>query len=743
MRTYLRLLFFLLLPVIGFAQEQEDVKVGLVLSGGGAKGLAHIGVLEVIEEAGVRIDYIAGTSMGAIIGALYASGYSAKELDSIFMVVQFDKLIQDNLPRRAKTFYEKEVDEKYAITLPFDNFKINVPSSLSRGQNVYNLFYQLTSHVSDVNDFSQLPIPFFCIATDVESGKAVQLESGYLPQAISASGALPSLFSPVVIGDKLLIDGGVVNNYPVDELRKKGMDIIIGVDVQDSLLDRTDLKSALMILNQINNYRTISAMKEKREKTDIYIHPDIKGFTVVSFDRGEDIIETGRQQAMLFKEELEALSNRQKAQTSIKIEKRVSDSLRIDEVNIRGNEEYTRAYIMGKLKLKLPVNTTYEKLNEGLNNLSATGNFNQINYYFTEAENGNNVLNLKVVESEIQTLLRFSVHYDNLYQSAALINVTQKRLFQKNDVLSVDAILGDNFRYNFDYYIDKGFYWSFGIKSRFNTFRRNVRRTFLKPNFLEEPNIALNNIELDYQDFTNQIYVQTLFKQTFSLGMGAEHKKLLWQSETYGAGEDPNEKIRFERTNYYSAFGYLRIDSFDDKYFPTKGILFDGQFNFYVHGAGLNPNFDQFSIAKAKIGYAISPIDRVSVNIFSEGGFKIGGAGTTSLDFMLGGYGFEPINNFVHFYGYAPLSLRGDTYLKSSASLRFEVLRKNYITLIGNIANVGDRLFTSSEWIERVDYTGFALGYSIDTFIGPIEVFYSKSPELRRGQWYVSLGFWF
>ncbi|HZH69073.1 MAG TPA: patatin-like phospholipase family protein, partial [Flavobacteriaceae bacterium] len=644
---------------------------------------------------------------------------------------------------RAKTFYEKEVDEKYAITLPFDNFKISVPSSLSRGQNVYNLFYQLTSHVSDINDFSQLPIPFFCIATNIETGQAVQLESGFLPQAISASGALPSLFSPVVIDDQLLIDGGVVNNYPVEELRKKGMDIIIGVDVQDSLLGRTDLKSALTILNQINNYRTINAMKEKRGKTDIYIHPDIRDYTVVSFDKGEKIIESGRQQAKLFREEFEILANRQKDQASIKVEKKTSDSLRIDEVHIEGNDEYTRAYIMGKLKLKLPVYTTYEKINEGINNLSATGNFNQINYFFKAAENGKSVLHLKVVESNIQTLMRFSVHYDNLYRSAALINVTQKRLFQKNDVLSVDAILGDNFRYNFDYYIDKGFYWSFGIKSRFNTFRRNVKRDFLKPNFLEEPNIALNNIELDYQDFTNQIYVQTLFKQTFSLGIGAEHKKLLWQSETYGAGENPNKKIEFERTNYFSLFGYLKIDSFDDKYFPTKGFIFDGHFNLYVHGAGLNPNFNQFSIAKAKIGYAISPLKKVSVNLVSEGGFKIGGTGVTSLDFMLGGYGYEPINNFVHFYGYGPLSLRGDTFLKSSALLRFEIFRKNYLTLIGNIANVGDRLFTSSEWIDRVDYTGFALGYSMDTFIGPIELFYAKSPEQQSGHWYISLGFWF
>src|SRR6056297_705489 len=150
-------------------------KIGLVLSGGGAKGLAHIGALKVIEEAGVEIDYIGGTSMGAIVGALYAAGYSASELDSIFRATDFVNLIQDNLPRNAKTFYEKEDSERYALTLPFDNFKVSVPTAFSGGQNIYNELVRLLYHVKDVEDFSKLPIPFVCIATDIESGEEVVL----------------------------------------------------------------------------------------------------------------------------------------------------------------------------------------------------------------------------------------------------------------------------------------------------------------------------------------------------------------------------------------------------------------------------------------------------------------------------------------------------------------------------------------------------------------------------------------
>ncbi|MEM6542874.1 MAG: patatin-like phospholipase family protein, partial [Bacteroidota bacterium] len=220
--------------------SQESPKVGLVLSGGGAKGLAHIGALKVIEEAGVEIDFVGGTSMGAIIGGLYAAGYSAKELDSIFRNTNLSELIQDNVPRSAKTFYEKEDSERYAITLPFDNFKVSFPQGISGGQNIYNEFVRLLYHVKDIQDFNQLPIPFLCIATNIETGKPVLLDQGYLPEAIIASGTLPSLFEPTEVNGQILIDGGVVNNYPIDEIRAKGADIIIGVDVQDALAKRED-----------------------------------------------------------------------------------------------------------------------------------------------------------------------------------------------------------------------------------------------------------------------------------------------------------------------------------------------------------------------------------------------------------------------------------------------------------------------------------------------------------------------
>ncbi len=736
---------FLIISTLSFSQKksEQDIKVGLVLSGGGAKGLAHIGALKVIEESGVRIDYIGGTSMGAIIGALYASGYSAKQLDSIFKQTDFSTLIQDNIPRSAKTFYENKEAEKYALVLPFDKFKVGFPTGLSKGQNVYNLLSKLTSHVSTITDFSELPIPFFCVATNVENGKEVILDHGYLPRAVTASGALPSIFSPVVIDDKVLIDGGVVNNYPVSEVRAKGMDIIIGVDVQDSLKTRDKLGSAFDVLVQINNYRTINDMIEKRKKTDIYIHPNIDDFSVVSFDEGKNIVESGVVAANAFRDELSKLAAQQKQveKTEFKIEAR--DTIYIKEVKIEGIEKYTRSYVLGKLKLRTPDKITYEDFSAGINNLSATGNFQDINYKFFEHDNNENTLLLQLRESNSSMMLRFAAHYDNLFRTAALVNITKKRLLTNNDIASLDLIAGDNLRYNFEYYIDKGFYWSVGFNSKYNFFESDAPLSFVGADLDEELSLPVNKLSIKYSDFTNQLYFETLFRRTFILGLGGEHKYLRYLSETIGTDENNLPRTVFESTNYYSAFGFLKYDTYDNSFFPKSGAYFSSDFHWYLLAHGRNKDFEPFSLAKAKLGYAHTFFNTVSANITAEGGFKLGGPETTSLDFALGGYGFKEMNNIIPFMGYEPISLRGNTYLKSTFTLDYEIFRKNHINISANIANVGNDLFENGQWIDGVDYSGFSAGYGLETVLGPMEIKYSYSPEMDKSEWYVALGYRF
>lgn len=733
----------------------EDTKVGLVLSGGGAKGLAHIGALKVIEEAGVKIDYIGGTSMGAIVGALYASGYSGNELDSIFRNTDFSSLIQDNLPRSAKTFYEKEDSERYAVSLPFNKFKISVPPAYSGGQNIYHELVRLLYHVKDVKDFSQLPIPFVCLATNIETGEEVILNKGYLPEAIMASGTLPSLFEPATIDGKVLIDGGVVNNYPINRVKDFGADIIIGVDVQHGLSSREELLSATEILVQINNFQSAADMEKKSKQTDIYIRPNMDDYTVLDFNQGNAIVRLGEEAARKEYVALKELSiSQNKEHTSIETIA-ANDSLFINRLVLSGeNSNYTRGYIKGKLRFELGKQITFEKLQQGISNLSATGNFRTIRYQLVSNGIGEDLV-LRLEEKPTKTFLRLGAHYDDLYKSAAMINLTRKNFLAKDDVASFDFILGDNVRYNLEYYIDKGSYWSFGFNSRFNDFEKEIDFDVIRSNY-EVPNVGnVNTINLGVQDFTNQAYVQTVWEEEFAFTTGVEHKYLKYSTRTLAELESQNDNVLaqakidrngrtlFEKSNFYSAFGQLTLDTYDDKYFPTKGLYFNGDFHFYILSSDFTENFKEFSVTKAKIGGAFSIFDNLSINLETEGGFKLGTSNVTSFDFLLGGYGTNLINNFIPFFGYDFLSLPGNSYVKAYGRVDLELAPKNHLLFAANFANVDDDLFRTGEWFTKPTYSGFALGYGLESFLGPIQVLYSWSPEVDKGNFFFSIGYWF
>ena len=580
----------------------KTLKVGLVLSGGGAKGMAHIGALKVMEESGITIDYIGGTSMGAIVGALYASGYSANELDSLFREADFSDLIQDNLPRGAKTFYEKEDSERYALTLPFNNFRISFPSAISGGQRIYNELVRLLYHVRDVNDFNNLPIPFFCIATNIETGAEVLLNKGYLPEAVMASGTFPSLFEPAEVDGKILIDGGVLNNYPIMEVKQLGADIIIGVDVQHGLRDRESLQSATDILLQINSFKTVDNMKIKVKETDIYIRPDMEDFSVIDFDLAGPIIENGRTAALEHLDTLKRLAakqNRVRKSTRNIVSK---DSISINRLVLEGNINYSRAYVKGKLRIKLPAKTTFKKLQQGISNLAATNNFTTIRYELVSNESGEDLI-LRLKENPNKAYLRLGVHYDDLYKTAALVNFTKKKLLMKDDVASIDIALGDNIRYNFQYYLDKGSYWSFGINSRLNDFSDEINYQVISSNFDVPNDTNINEINLNVSDFTNQLYLQTVLNEEFAFIIGAEQKLLKYSTRTFNNQDivDPpiaaGDRLYFENSNYISVYGKLILDTYNNRYFPSKGLYFKGDMHLYLFSSDFNDNFKEFSIA--------------------------------------------------------------------------------------------------------------------------------------------------
>ena len=267
-------------------EEQERRKVGLVLSGGGAKGVAHIGVIKVLEEAGIPIDYIAGTSMGAIIGGLYSIGWSTQELDSLVRNQDWMALLSDKIPRRDKLLSEKEITDMYILSVPLSlDKKFSIPSGVLAGQSVLNLLNEMTlGYHDDDLDFDSLPIPFACVAYDMVKGEEQVYRHGNLPLAIRASMSIPGAFAPVIRDSMVLVDGGIYNNFPVDVARDMGADIIIGVDLAAGPHDMEGLTSMMGLIDQITTFLGRDEYTKNLQDVDLYLKPDIKPYNSGSFN---------------------------------------------------------------------------------------------------------------------------------------------------------------------------------------------------------------------------------------------------------------------------------------------------------------------------------------------------------------------------------------------------------------------------------------------------------------------------
>jgi NTE family protein len=492
-------------------------------------------------------------------------------------------------------------------------------------------------------------------------------------------------------------------------------------------------------------------MEEKMKQTDIYIRPNMDKFSVIDFDLKDRIMSSGETAAKEHLEVLKLLAEEQGHTFRPKPHILIKDTIVVNRLLLNGNNNYTRGYVKGKLRIDLAEKTSFRRLQQGISNLAATGNFKTIRYSLTSNGMGED-LAMTLTENPNKSFLRIAAHYDDLYKSAALLNLTKKNVLMNDDVASFDFILGDNIRYNFQYYVDKGSYWSFGINSRFNEFQREINYSVIQSNFEVPDNINVNNINLDVSDITNQMYLQTVSNEELAFIVGLEHKLLKYSTTTLNeviSGQDSlalrslNTNTFFEKSNYLGTYGKLVLDTYDDRYFPSKGVYFNGDFHLYLWSSDFNDNFKEFSIAKAHMGAAFPLTKNLSLNLETEGGFKLGTSSVSSLDFVLGGYGNSPLNNFVSFLGYDFLSLPGNSYVKAYGRLDLEFVPKNHLLLAANFSNVDDDLFRTGEWFTAPDYSGYALGYGWESFFGPVQILYSWSPEIQDGNLFFSLGYWF
>ena len=396
-RSFFCLLFLcFFLPLSSVAQDKKP-KVALVLSGGGAKGLAHIPLLQALDSLGIVPDLVVGNSMGTMVGGLYAMGYSGDSIGQIARAADWDNIMGGGIALNDVTVEEKSEFNRYMITLSLENRKIRLGNSLINDQNLRTFISSLTFPVYHVQEFDELAIPFRAMATDIVNGKEVILESGSLAFAMRASISIPGVFSAVPYNETLLVDGGVLNNFPVDVAKAMGADIIIGSDVGGNMLPKEELESLSSLMFQAGMLNSYLKNPESRALCDILVdHVPNLTYSTSDFVKSETMIQEGKIGVLKNKDALAALSERLKnfEQRTHEIPDDV-DKVAFDTIIFNGISKGNRSLVRERTNLKPDTLYTLQDLKAGIDRTMGTARFTQVNYGF---ENDGESLALEVMD---------------------------------------------------------------------------------------------------------------------------------------------------------------------------------------------------------------------------------------------------------------------------------------------------------------------------------------------------------
>ncbi|MFV1942546.1 patatin-like phospholipase family protein [Pseudomonas luteola] len=385
---YLFLCLILLLPNLSWS-DQVHPKIGLVLSGGAARGLAHIGVLKALEEQGIHVDAIAGTSMGAVIGGLYAAGYKVDEIERIAKEMDWQQVLSDQPPRKDVPFRRKQDDRDFLIKqqLSFrDDGTLGLPIGVIQGQNLSMLLESLLVHTSETRDFDKLAIPFRAVATDIVTGEKVVFSKGHLPRAIRASMSIPAVFAPVDVDGRLLVDGGMVDNIPIDVARSMGVDRVIAVDIGTPLLKRKELTTVVDVLNQSTTLMTRNnseAQLATLTSKDILVEPPLAAYTSADFGSVNELIDAGYRATQALSSRLASLKRPPVDDTDIALSIARQPGQRnpiITEVRIENDSKVSDSVIRHYVRQSLGEPLDLEKLKDDMGTIYGLDYFDQVDY---------------------------------------------------------------------------------------------------------------------------------------------------------------------------------------------------------------------------------------------------------------------------------------------------------------------------------------------------------------------------
>lgn len=740
-------LFLILLFPLSFLFGQETKKsrprVGVVLSGGGAKGFAHIGALKVLEEAGIPIDYIAGTSMGAIVGGLYAIGYDAHTLDSLVKEQNWRLLLSDDINRENLPSSLKENREGYILSLPYElkikegKGKVQLPAGMISGQNLYSLFQNLTIGYQDTIDFNQLPVPFACVAADSRSGKEFVFREGTLSEAMRASMAIPGMFSPVEKDSMLLIDGGIINNFPVDVVRKMGADIVIGVIFPpDNKSIEKNRGTVLEVIDQLGLFIGEEKRKMNIADTDILITPDLHPYNVMDFENTaiDSILQRGEEAARKKWKDLTALKETLGITNSVDLREKIEnpyitiDSLEIRNIRFEGLETIEEADNMKKILGLKNNKITRKDLETFTSRIFASGMFTKV-FYRLEGESPFDLI-FTVQEKDFRTL-DLGIRFDTNDMAAILAHTPLRVNASKNSRLDATIRLSRNPYLILNYSINSGVFYKGGISGKIS---RNEFKIYNRGESRYNLDFLRSSLNFNFSEF---------YLHNIKLHLGAEIDYFYFMTRLLANAAEESVDFTLKNNVYVNYFFNGTYDNLDKSNFPASGQYFSFKYalhtdNFYQINGNAPLNILDMRFLKP-----IRLTDKLYITpeLSARAVFNA----NDSIPLMYHNFAGGQYNGHYVPQQIALQGTRGLELLKNTVGVIQTNVRYHFTQTRGIYANLNFTMH-HDEWLklhEGQSFFGGSIGYFYNSIIGPItfELGYSSLSHFLVP--FISAGYYF
>ena len=739
------IVFLALFQIFTLAQKiPERPSIGLVLSGGGAHGIAHLGVIMVMEEAGLRPDYISGTSMGSIIGGYYAAGYSADSLYKLLKNTNLNEMLSNRMPENNIVYPEKYRFYNSIISLSFSTKKVNIPSGLNNGQQIEKTLGYHLWPVADISDFSKLPIPFVCNAADIITYRNIDLKHGYLADAIRASFAVPSIFTPIQIDTLLLLDGGLLRNFAASAAKDLGADIIIGshVGVEQPIEERLqNLQTLPGIIVQIATFRSREDFAEEQKLVDILVRPSVGRFSMADFNNVDSLVMAGYTAALPLKERFKRLADSlnmfgQQPPVPYVLDK---EYLTFDKIEINGNNIYSTEQISGILDVKPGEPVDRRHLTEKIDLLYGRSWFEKVKYRI-ESRNDSLILAIDCIEKP-NAILYGSVHYNNALKAGLILGFTLKNYPIQRSVIDFNSYIGTYYRiqtdfmqylgknqkvgFNLNLYADNTLFpWLEHNRETGNTFGRNMIYK-----------VGINN----YLGLNNMISISGSYNET------ALKPDFIKESD-----------ILNYKYNYLSSEFAFSRNTLNSKYFPENGLqlLLSAGISKLQSASQRNrnsapniimqPDYESvpFYVLRGSI-INYSTVNKITFSIGSEILYisKTDSISEQNNFFLLGGVQTTSKRS-VTMTGFHPnqIKIRNLAILRSAMNII--LLNDLYLNIMADFAATDNRQFP-----RKITFlSGYGLGLSYNSIIGPIKTgvmygLYDNEVHFSPLKSYISIGY--